>query len=330
MNKNKCKVTTIEGKEFESVDSVSILDSALNSDLIFEYSCKTGQCGVCKTTLLEGGVIELQSQVALTDHQRKSNQILTCCCAPKTDVLIDAEDLSALHGIETKTLPARINTIKKYTADIIEVTLRLPPTANFKFLEGQYLDVLQNSIRRSYSIASTSSQKEITLLIKRFENGKMSEYWFNQAKENDLLRIEGPKGTFFLRDNSKPLLFLATGTGIAPIISILKRLEEDPDYEQSQPIIVYWGARYPQEFIWQPEFKKLNVDFVQVCSKPNDDWNGEIGYIQDIALQKQPGLVKFAVYACGSNAMIQSAKQLFTEAGLPENQFYSDAFVQSF
>lgn len=330
MNKNKCKVTTIEGKEFESVGSVSILDAAMNSGLVFEYSCKTGQCGVCKTTLLEGEIIELQSQVALTDHQRESNQILTCCCAPKTDVLINAEDLSALHGIETKTLPARINSIKKHTADIIEVGLRLPPTANFKFLEGQSLDVLQNSIRRSYSIASTSNQKEIALLIKRFENGKMSNYWFNQAKENDLLRIEGPKGTFFLRDNSKPLLFLATGTGVAPIMSILQRLDENDDYQQKQSISVYWGNRFPEEFVWQPEFKNLNVDFIKVCSKPGSTWAYEIGYVQNVALQKQPGLVNCAVYACGSNDMIQSAKQLFTEAGLPETQFYSDAFVQSF
>lgn len=324
------KIQTKENKAFEGVSNQSILDSALEASLVFEYSCKTGQCGVCKTTLLDGEVIELQSQIALTEQQQQKNQILTCCCAPKTDILIDAEDLSALHGLETKTLPARISTIKKHTADILAVTLRLPPTANFKFLEGQYLDVIQNNIRRSYSIASTTSQKEIRLLIKRFENGKMSDYWFNQAKENDLLRIEGPKGTFFLRDHSKSLLCLATGTGIAPIISILKSLDENEDYLQQQPISVYWGNRYPEEFFWQPEFKKLNVEFFKVCSKPTTDWMQETGYVQNIAIQKQPGLVDCAVYACGSNDMIQSAKQLFTEAGLSENQFYSDAFVQSF
>lgn len=314
----------------QSSSSTTILSSALRDGFIFAYSCKTGRCGVCKTTLLEGEVIELQSQIALTDQQKLNNQILTCCCAPKTDILIDAEDLSVLHGIESKTLPARISTIKKHTSEVIEVTLRLPPTANFKFLEGQYLDVVRNNLRRSYSIASTSTQKEISLLIKRFENGKMSNYWFNQAKENDLLRIEGSKGTFFLRDNSKPLLFLVTGTGIAPIMSILKKLDEGKDYQQTQTISVYWGNRYPEEFVWQLEFKNLNVDLIKVCSKPDATWAYDIGYVQEIALQKQPGLVDCAVYACGSNAMIQSAKQLFTKAGLPENQFYSDAFVQSF
>ena len=323
-------IKTKENNAFEASDDKSILDSALNANLVFEYSCKTGQCGVCKTTLLGGEIIELQEQSALTLEDKSNHKILTCCCAPKTDILIDAEDLSALHGIETKTLPARISTIKKHTAEIIEVTLRLPPTANFIFLEGQYLDIMWNNLRRSYSIASVAGQKEITLLIKHFESGKMSDYWFSQAKENDLLRIEGPKGTFFLRDASKSLIFLATGTGIAPVISILNSLNENKDFKQEQSISVYWGNRSPEEFIWQPEFENIKIDLHQVYSKPNQEWLGQIGYVQDIALAKQPGLVNCAIYACGSNAMIQSSKQQFIKAGLSENQFYSDAFVQSY
>lgn len=328
--RNSMIVRTRENKLFEGSAEHSILDTAIKANLVFEYSCKTGQCGVCKTTLLNGEVVELRAQIALTEQEKLDHQILTCCCAPKTDILIDAEDLSALHGIEIKTLPVRISAIKMHTADIIEVTLRLPPTAQFRFREGQYLDVIQNTIRRSYSIASTSNQKEIGLLIKRFEKGKMSDYWFNHAKENDLLRIEGPKGTFFLRDNTKPLLFLATGTGIAPVISILNSLDEMTEYKQQGAIAVYWGNRSSEEFVWQPQFNKINVDFIKVCSKPTQDWTAEVGYVQNVAIQKQLDLVGCAVYACGSNAMIQSAKQLFTEAGLPENKFYADAFLQSY
>ncbi|MDG4812257.1 FAD-binding oxidoreductase [Hydrogenovibrio sp. 3SP14C1] len=324
------QITMLEKKIFSGKEDKSILESALDAGLVFEYSCKTGQCGVCKTTLLSGEIAELQDQIALTLEDKKNHKVLTCCCAPKTDILIDAEDLSALHGIETKTLPARINAIEKYTAEHVEVTLRLPPSANFKFLEGQYLDVLWNNLRRSYSIASTANQKEITLLIKRFENGKMSDYWFNKAKENDLLRIEGPKGTFFLRDTSMPLIFLATGTGIAPIISILESLDANQEFKQKQSITVYWGNRYPEAFIWQPRFKKLDINFVKVCSKPNEDWDDEKGYVQDAALAEQSSMVRSAVYACGSNAMIQSSKAQFMKAGLPEKQFYSDAFVQSY
>lgn len=323
-------INTTENKTFESISNKTILDSALNAGLFFEYSCKNGQCGVCQTTLVKGEVEETQPQIALTSEDLAAKKILTCCCTPTTDILIDAIDLSALHGIETKTLPARISSIKKHTTEIIEVTLRLPPTANFMFLEGQYLDVILGDLRRSYSIASTASQKEITLLIKRFENGKMSDYWFNQAKENDLVRIEGPKGTFFLRDFTKPLVFLATGTGIAPIISILQKLDTDSTYQQAHKVTVYWGNRCPEEFVWQPNFQKLNVELIKVCSTLEQTDDFVYGYVQDVALAKETNLIVSDIYACGSNAMIQSAKKLFINAGLPVNQFYSDAFVQTY
>lgn len=326
----KMLITTVEGKQFTSDSDQSLLDAALKSSLIFEYSCKNGQCGVCKTTLLKGKVVELRDQLGLTERDKKEHKILTCCCAAETDIEIDATDLSVLHGIDIKTLPARVSHIVKLTKNIIEVRLRLPPTANFQFIEGQYIDVIWGAVRRSYSIASVSSDKELTLLIKLFENGQMSDYWFNQAKANDLLRIEGPKGTFFLRDTSKSLIFLATGTGIAPVKSILSKLENDPDYQQSQTIKVYWGNRSPEEFVWEVSFKKLNIAFHNVLSRPVDSWSGEIGYVQNVALAKRPDIDDVVVYACGSNAMIQSAKKRFLESGLLDENFHSDAFVQSF
>lgn len=323
-------INILEGKQFTSGSDQSLLDAAIKSNLVLEYSCKNGQCGVCKTTLLKGRVVELQEQLALTEQDKKEKKFLTCCCAPVTDIEIDAADLGALHGIEVKTLPARVNHITYLSDNIAEIKLRLPPTANFQFIEGQYLDVIWGSIRRSYSIASVSSDKELTLIIKRFENGQMSNYWFNQAKVNDLLRIEGPKGTFFLRDAAKPLVFLATGTGIAPVKSILSKLENDPDYQQSQTIEVYWGNRFPEEFIWDGCFKKLNVAFYNVLSRSANSWSGEMGYVQDVALAKQKNISEVTVYACGSNTMILSAKKRFLAFGLLKENFHSDAFVQSF
>lgn len=324
------KITTKQKKTFESDSDQTILNAALKAGLVYEYSCKTGQCGVCKTTLFDGEIVELQKQIALSEEDKISNKILTCCCAAKTDLLIGSEDLSALRGIEVKTLPARISSIKKYADNVIQVKLRLPPNSNFKFLEGQYLDVIHNNIRRSYSISSTSGEKEIGLLIKYFENGRMSDFWFNSAKENDLLRLEGPKGTFFLRGTNNPILFLATGTGIAPVKSILKKLDESEQFIQKQPIAVYWGNRSLEEFVWQPKFKKIKVKFLKVCSRPTSDWTGEIGYVQNVAINDQKDILNLQVYACGSIEMIISAKKMFLEAGLKENKFYSDAFVKSF
>ena len=250
---NTFTISTIEGKDFSSIDGKTILDSAFSSELVFEYSCKSGQCGTCKTTLLKGEIIEVQKQLAL-DKDDAHDQFLTCCCVAASDILIDAIDLSAMHGIEVKILPTRINSLDLLSEDIMQVKLRLPPASNFEFLEGQFIDIIgPNSIRRSYSIASISSNKEIILLIKRVENGELSNYWFNEARLNDLLRLEGPKGTFYLRDRVKPLVFLATGTGIAPIISILDKLDSDPDFNQIENISLFWGNRVQQDFGLRPE-----------------------------------------------------------------------------
>ena len=322
-------VKTIEGKSFPLQQGQTVLEAALSNGLTFEYSCKNGQCGVCKTTLIEGEVEERIPQLALSEDEKENNKFLTCCCEPSSDILIDAEDLSALRGIESKTLPARINQINFLSPQIVEVTLRLPPTAQFEFLEGQYLDVIHPDATRSYSIASTSKDTELKLLIKKVEKGVLSEYWFHKAKPNDLLRIEGPLGTFFLRDRGRPLVFLATGTGIAPVMAMLERLDSDESFQQEKRIMVFWGNRSDEDFIWEPSFRALDVEVFPVHSKPGEGWTGEVGYVQDVALSKINDFTELNVYACGSNSMIHSAKDAFCKAGLEETSFYSDAFVQS-
>jgi CDP-4-dehydro-6-deoxyglucose reductase, E3 len=324
------KIKTEEGKEFISVEGGTVLESALSAGFMFEYSCKSGQCGACKTTLLEGEIIEIQEQLAL-NKEDANNQFLTCCCTASSNILIDAIDLNMMHGIEVKILPARISSLELLSEDIMQVKLRLPPVSNFIFLEGQFIDIIgPNSIRRSYSIASISSNNKITLLIKKVKGGKFSHYWFNKAKLNDLLRIEGPKGTFFLRDKAKPLVFLATGTGIAPIISILDGLDADLDFNQTENISLFWGNRVRQDFVWSPNFKKINVDFYPIISKEDGDWSGEIGYVQDIALRVLNNIKEVNVYACGASMMIDCAKSNFIRSGLNEKDFYSDKFVQSY
>ena len=324
------KIKTEENKEFISVEGGTILESALSAGFVFDYSCKNGQCGTCKTTLLKGEIIEIQEQLAL-NKEDANNQFLTCCCVAASDILIDAIDLSAMHGIEVKILPTRINSLDLLSEDIMQVKLRLPPASNFEFLEGQFIDIIgPNSIRRSYSIASISSNKEIIILIKRVKGGEFSNYWFNEAKSNNLLRIEGPKGTFFLRDRAKPLVFLATGTGIAPIVSILDGLDSDPDFNQTESISLFWGNRVQQDFIWKPNFKKINVNFFPIISRKDDEWKGKTGYVQDVALSIFDSVQKINVYACGASEMINSAKVGFIRAGLSEKDFYSDAFVQSY
>jgi len=324
------EIKTTENIVFTGNVDTSILDSALSQSHVFEYSCKNGQCGVCKTTLLKGEVVELQVQQALTEADRAAKKILTCCSAPQTDILIDTEELSALCGIEVKTLPARIASMTKHSEHIIEVELRLPPTASFQFLEGQYIDVIgPNAVRRSYSISNAASQKNITIFIKKVEAGVLSTYWFNEAQENDLLRIEGPKGSFFFREPAQQVVFLATGTGIAPVKSILDKLLQDAEQYKNVSFSLYWGNRYQEDFFWEPEYTALNLKFVPVLSRADGLWQGKVGYIQDVFIADDMGYLDMKVYACGSLQMIESAHQKLVQAGLDDKYFHSDAFVSS-
>lgn len=324
------KIKTLEGLVVKGNRDTSILDSALRSQVNFEYSCKNGQCGACKTTLLEGEVLMLRSQIALSDTDIEDKKILTCCCAPISDILINAEDLSELKDIEIKTLPARINKIEKKAEKIIEIDLRLPPTANLAFLEGQYFDIIgPQGVRRSYSVASSASSQCLRFWIKEVEGGLLSQYWFNGAKENDLLRIEGPKGSFFFKKPKKDIVFLATGTGIAPIKAILDKLCESPNIVGSANLTLYWGNRESSEFFWEPAYPSLNLQYIPVVSKINEAWIGRTGYIQDCVISDTSDLSDAQIYACGSLNMIESAKMLLVDNGLDLRHFYSDAFVRS-
>ncbi|MDQ7003301.1 MAG: FAD-binding oxidoreductase [Ghiorsea sp.] len=327
---NPLSIKTTEGVNYNGDITTSILDSAQNHHINFAYSCKNGQCGVCKTTLLQGEVIELQVQTELTDVDRKNKKILTCCCAPKTDILIDAEDLSALQGIEIKTLPVRINQILKLTDHIVEVELRLPPTAEFIFLEGQFIDVIApQGVRRSYSIANSNEEKTIRLFIKKVENGILSQYWFHEAKVNDLLRIEGPKGSFFFRKPKRNIIFMATGTGIAPVKAILDKLAETSDSFSATSFSLYWGNRKIEDFFWKPNYSSLDLNYVPVLSREHEAWQGRVGYIQDAVVADGLSMNDTQVYACGSLPMIESASAMLVKNGLEEKEFYADAFVSS-
>ena len=185
------EVTLVNGKRFQTGSEQTLLDSALNQDVILEYSCRSGRCGICKTKVLSGQTKPIKPEESLSEEERVNGEILTCCRVAVNDVTLQAEDLSALIDYPKKTVPCRINALNRLTDDVIEVTLRLPPAQALKFLAGQYVDVIGGGgVRRSYSIANAPIEDGcIVLYIKRVDNGEMSRYWFNDAAPNDLLRL---------------------------------------------------------------------------------------------------------------------------------------------
>ena len=325
-------VTLSSGKSFQAPDGVSIVDAATQANIALPYSCKTGRCSTCKCKVLIGTTRALRPETGLSEQEHAEGWVLSCARAADTDLVLEVDDLSGVELPRPKTWPCRIKEVIHLAPYVVKVILRLPPTEDFQFVPGQYIDIIgPNGIRRSYSLANSSfADKVLELHIRAVEGGVMSDYWFKQAKPNDLLRLNGPLGTFFLRETvDMDLVFLATGTGIAPVKSMLESLAKCQFDQRPKSITVLWGGRHAQDLY-------LNVDeiigefsYIPVQSRPANNWTGAEGYVQDVLLGAKPDLTNTVVYACGSDAMIHSAKIRLVEAGLPGKRFYSDAFVSS-
>lgn len=326
------QITLSSGVSFEAKAGISLLDAGTQAQVSLPYSCKTGRCSSCKCKVSSGTTIALQTETGLTDAEKAEGWILSCVRTAESDVELEVEDLGGIVLPQAKTLPCRINSIKQLAADVVQVQLRLPPTSNFEFIPGQYIDVIgPNGVRRSYSLANAGiSEKELELHIRQVDGGVMSDYWFNQAKPNDLLRLNGPLGTFFFRATAnKDLIFMATGTGIAPVKALLESIPHLAPEVLPKSITVLWGGRKPEDLYFDASSLPGNFQYIPVLSRADASWTGAKGYIQDVLLTLKPDLANATVYACGSDAMIHSAKEALIKAGLPYKQFYSDAFVSS-
>lgn len=316
---------------FVSEPEKTVLDSAMSKGVFLEYSCRTGRCGVCKAKVLEGETSIQQEEQALQGRDVAAGYILTCCRLAVTDLELDIEDLGGFSKCETKTLPCRIDSISKLADDVVGVVLRVPPNSALNYLAGQYIDVIAFGVRRSYSIANAPhADGKVELHIRQVNQGVLSRYWFSESRVNDLLRLEGPLGTFSLRNlNTENIVFLATGTGIAPVKAMLEKLAGAPELLIGKRVHVYWGGRSIPDLYWQPDFEGLPLEFVPVLSRADAAWTGRRGYVQQVLLEDMLDLKNSVIYACGSGAMIHSARKELFMGGLPPKNFYSDAFVSS-
>ena len=318
-------------KSFQCDENSTIFEAAKKCNIVLEHSCLSSRCRSCVVKVLSGQTVNKEEELVLTEEDKNNNFVLSCNAKPISDIELDIEDLGEIRLFEKKIIPSKVNFIEKLTDDILKIVLRIPPNSNFNFNSGQYVNIIKGNLTRSYSIASSSNHKnQLEFFIKKYTTGLMSEYFFKEAKINDLLRLEGPIGTFFLRDSSlKNIIFLATGTGIAPIKSILEGLDKSHEQYQNKNLWLIVGARFQEDLFWEPNLKNLNIKYIPVLSRQVNGWNGAKGYVQNIVLKQQIDLENTQVYACGSNDMIKSAKELFFKNNLKENNFFSDAFVQT-
>lgn len=311
--------------EFESIKDATVLDSALAAGVTLEYSCRNGSCGLCASKIIQGEVLDQKNAVVGVGQS-----FLTCQCKSHSEeLIIESTYYPELSNISRKVVPCKVSSIE-VDADFLVVKFRMPPTANFVFLPGQYINLTYQGISRSYSIANADSKDGIELHIRRIAGGVMSSLLFSEIKLDTLMRIDGPIGTFFVRESNDPIIFLAGGTGFAPVKAMVEALICS---YSSRKMYIYWGMNSGNEFYsqlpndWAAKFD--NIKFIPVVSGIDAEWDGRTGFVHHAVLQDIQDMADYCVYACGSPHMIAAAKDDFVKAGLSEKKFFSDAFIVS-
>lgn len=314
----------------------SILQAAIREGLVLPYGCRDGACGSCKGKLIEGSVdYGKYASRALSEADRESGMTLFCQARPLSDVVIEAREVRKAGDIPIRTLPCRAQKIERPTDDVVILYLKLPANERLQFLAGQYLDImLKDGTRRSFSMANAPNDDDLLQLhIRHVAGGAFTDHVFNRMKERDILRFEAPFGTFFLREDSpKPIIFVASGTGFAPIKSII---ENALAKGIARPMTLYWGGRRPTDLYMRDLPVRWAADhtifkFVPVISDalPEDKWTGRSGFVHRAVMEDFPDLSAYQVYVCGVPVMVDAARLDFTtRCALPENEFYADSFT---
>ena len=323
------------GHSFVVNEGETVLAAALREGIVIAYSCRSGVCGTCKGKLVEGTVdYGTYQEQAMTEAERAAGMALYCQARPHSDLVIQCREIATgVKGMQIKLMPARVVKLERLAPDVTRIELKPPTNEKFQFLPGQYVDVLlRDGTRRSFSMGNAPREDSVFELHLRNYGGPFSRHVFSAMKEKDILRIEGPFGTFSLREQSaKPIVLLASGTGFAPIKAIV---EHAIAKGIRRPITLYWGCRvradlYLNELAesWQREGW---LRYVPVLSDApaSDGWTGRTGLVHLAVMQDFPDLSGHQVYACGAPIMVESAhRDLTLKCALPEEEFFSDAFV---
>ena len=322
-------------KNFATEAGENILSAALRQGIVIPHNCRNGFCGSCMG-ILHSGEVEYEGEEkpqALSQEKEKEGFILCCKAMTTSDIQLEVETIDAVVDIEIKTLPCRVHRLTKLADDVMLMEIKLPPHEKFEFLAGQYLDfLLRGSRRRSFSMAnSPSSNDVIELHIREVPDGSFTGQVFNEIKEKDMLRIQGPFGTFIMRsDNSRPAILIAGGTGLAPLKSMLEKVREEGC---DRPLHLYWGARAIRDLYFDEELREWTeeldcLSYTPVLSEPDagDGWTGATGWVHEVVMSDFPDFNGFDVYASGPPPMINAIQKSFPENGLEQGHFYFDSF----
>ena len=329
------------GVSFDCAEGETILGAALRNGVALRYGCKHGNCGSCKAQITEGEVDQATaSEVALMQFERDQGLSLLCAAIPEEDIVIELsddyteEELSSAPPIGD--YEASISAIKSLTHDIVQLELKLRQPDFMRFNAGQYVEINVPGTEawRAFSMANSPSDSDrVVLMVKLIAGGAVSSYLRDRAQPGDPINVRGPYGQFSVALGSAPIIMIAGGSGMAPIMSMLSWLAEQ---QTTRPIRFYFGARAVRDLFLVDELAELaqrlpDFQYIPALSalEPGDEWNGERGLITEV-LQRQGGSLRGSeAYLCGPPPMIDAAVEVLKAKGMFSTRIRFDKFVST-
>ncbi len=326
----------------------AVLDAALAAGLVLPYGCKNGACGSCKAPLNAGSVTHKHDNSTVKQAVSEGAALL-CCAVPQGDASFTTRVAKADADYPLKKLPTRIASIVDVADDVKIIKLQLPAVEKLAFKAGQYLEfILRDGSRRAYSIGNAphtlANGNQLELHVRHMKGGLFTDALFGvdgsklaAIKEKDIMRVEVPQGTFFLRgdpksDTSKPMIMLASGTGFAPIKAIIEQVIEAGS---TRPITLYWGGRalkdlYMHDLALSWAAAHSHIRYIPVLSDTLEGWTGRTGFVHQAVVADFPDMSEYEVYACGAPVVVSSAQRDFSlQCGLPVDAFFADSFTSA-
>lgn len=319
---------------FQVNEGERILDAGLHQGIALPYGCRGGACGACAASLISGEIEYPDGfPPGLSEDDHAKGLALLCKAVAKSDLVIKSKTLSAASELEVKILPCRVQEKVQLNHDVVLIKLLLPKTERLQFFAGQYINfLLKNGKHRSFSIANAPHNDEfIELHIRHIPGGAFTSEVFDEMKEKDMMRIEGPLGSFYLREEStRPIILMAGGTGFAPIKGMIEHALE---VGIERPIHLYWGVESKEDLYMDElarSWTKQNplIRYTPVLSNPKeeDNWKGRTGYVHKAIMEDYADLSPYEIYGSGAPAMVYAGRDDFVKNGLDLDYYYSDAF----
>lgn len=323
------------GAQFTVNEGESVLNAALRQGVMLPYSCKNGTCGSCKGQLESGEVhYPFHPPLALSREEIADGATLLCQAEPMEDLLIRVREIEAVRDIHIRKMPARVVEKTLLAPEVMRLKIKLPSAQRLQFLAGQYLEILvPEGKRRAFSIASPpQSEDEIELHIRHVEGGGFTGWVFDELKERDILRLEAPLGTFFIRNDQpdRSMIMMGGGTGFAPLKSMIEDLLAQGD---KRPLHLFWGARTKKELYMHEQAVKWaeeneHIQYSTALMEPDDEdrENNFTGFVHEAVIAQYPDLRAFDIYMSGPPKMIDAGRNEFLGHGAEKRRIFFDSF----